>query len=60
MQPGADMIVILGAVGGAIAGAVTARMRQGNAADMAQYAAGYGILCAVLGLVVTIVIARMA
>ena len=54
------MIVILGAVGGAIAGAVTARMRQGNAADMAQYAAGYGILCAVVGLVVTIVIARLA
>lgn len=53
------MIVLAAAAGGAIAGAVTARMRQGNAADMAQYAAGYGILCAVLGLVVTIVIARM-
>lgn len=54
------MIVIAAAAGGAIVGAVTARMRQGNAADMAQYAAGYGILCAVIGLVATILIARLA
>jgi len=54
------MIVIGGALAGAVAGAVAARMRQGNAADMAQYAAGYGILCAVLGLIVTILVARMA
>ena len=54
------MIVIAAAALGAITGAVIARLRQGNFADMAQYAAGYGILCAVIGVVATILIARMA
>lgn len=54
------MIVIAAAALGAITGAVIARLRQGNSADMAQYAAGYGILCAVIGVVATILIARMA
>ena len=53
------MIVIAGAAGGALFGAVTARLRRGNAADMAQYAAGYGIMCAVLGMIATILLARL-
>ena len=54
------MIVIVAAVLGAATGALTARSRKGNAADMAQYAAGYGILCAVIGLIVMIVLSRYA
>ena len=54
------MIVVGGGLAGARVGAFTARMRRGNAADMAQYAAGYGILCAVLGLIATILLSRMA
>lgn len=54
------MIVIAAAAAGAVTGAVTARLRKGNSADMAQYAAGYGILCAVIGLVATIALSRMA
>lgn len=52
--------MIGGGLAGAMVGVFTARMRRGNAADMAQYAAGYGILCAVAGLIVTILLARMA
>ncbi len=53
------MIVIAGALLGALIGGVTARRRKGNAADMAQYAAGFGICFALLGLIVTIAIDKM-
>lgn len=53
------MIVIVAALAGALIGANTARVRKGNAADMAQYAAGYGIAFCLLGVLVTIVIARL-
>ncbi|WP_395540420.1 hypothetical protein [Neotabrizicola sp. sgz301269] len=52
------MIVIGGFGLGAILGALTARRRGGKAADMAQYAAAYGIAFALLGLFLTIAIAR--
>lgn len=54
------MIVIGAATLGALIGALTARRRGGKPADMAQYAAGYGIAFALLGLFATIVIERMA
>ncbi len=53
------MIVIAGLIGGALVGAVTARVRRGSVADMAQYAAGYGIAFALLGLFATIALERM-
>ncbi len=53
------MIVIAASVIGALFGANTARIRKGNAADMAQYAAGYGIAFCLVGLLATIVIARL-
>ena len=53
------MIVVIGVLGGAIIGAVTAKRRGGNRLDMAQYAAGYGIALGLLGLFVTIFLERM-
>lgn len=53
------MIIILGLLLGAAIGALTAKRRGGKLADMAQYAAGYGLAFMLLGLVLTIVIDRM-
>jgi hypothetical protein len=55
---GQDMIVIGGFGLGAILGALAAKRRGGKGADMAQYAVAYGIAFALLGLVLTIIIAR--
>lgn len=55
---GLEMIVIGGFGLGAILGALTARRRGGKGADMAQYSAAYGIAFALLGLFLTIAIAR--
>lgn len=52
------MIVLAGLVLGVVIGAMTARKRGGKALDMAQYAAGYGIAFTLLGLFVTIFLAR--
>ncbi|QBF31558.1 apolipoprotein acyltransferase [Thalassococcus sp. S3] len=54
------MIVIGTAILGAILGFATAKRRNGSRLDMAQYAAGYGIAFALLGLVATVTIHRMA
>ncbi|SMO37755.1 hypothetical protein [Ruegeria faecimaris] len=53
------MIVVLGlAVLGALLGALTARKRNGSGADIAQYAAGYGIAFALVGLILSLVLVR--
>ncbi|WP_425080487.1 hypothetical protein [Ruegeria arenilitoris] len=53
------MVVILGmAILGAILGVMTARKRNGTGADMAQYAAGYGIAFALVGLVLSLILIR--
>lgn len=53
------MIVLAGLIGGALAGALHARKRGGNRLDMAQYAAVYGIIFALLGLFATIGLERI-
>ncbi len=53
------MIVIGGFILGAVVGALTARQRGGKPADMAQYAAGFGIAFCLLGLFLTILLERM-
>nr|WP_170610462.1 hypothetical protein [uncultured Ruegeria sp.] len=54
------MVVVLGmAVLGAILGALTARKRNGSGADIAQYAAGYGIAFALAGLVMSLILVRL-
>ena len=54
------MIILASLVFGVLLGAGTARRRGGRSLDMAQYAAGYGIAFAILGLFVTIAIARLS
>lgn len=53
------MIVILFATLGAIIGGVTARRREGNRLDIAQYAAGYGLAFMILGMIIALVIDRV-
>ena len=53
------MITLIGGLLGALWGAWLARRRKGGGFDIAQYAAGYGILFAILGLFVTIVLQRI-
>lgn len=54
------MIVIAGAVLGAATGVLAARLRGGRPLDMAHYAAVLGLLGLVLGMVVTVVLARLS
>lgn len=53
------MIVIAGAILGAFIGALTAKRRKGNRADMWQYGAVYAIGFALLGLILTIAIEKL-
>lgn len=53
------MIVIAGVALGAAIGATTARNRNGNLADMAQYAAGYSIAFGLAGLFATLALTRL-
>lgn len=53
------MFVIGGLLIGAIGGGLRARSRGGRPADIAQYAAVYGILFAIIGLFITIYLDRM-
>jgi hypothetical protein len=52
------MIILLGAIIGAIAGGTIARRRKGNAADIAQYAVVYAIAFGLLGFILTIAIEK--
>jgi heme A synthase len=54
------MIVIGLAILGAIIGGITARKRQGNRKDIAQYAAGYGMAFLIVGMFLTVIIDRIA
>ena len=51
------MYLLCGLIG-AYLGARKAKKRNGTRADIAQYAAGYGILFALIGIVVTIILDR--
>ena len=53
------MIVLAASIGGAILGALLARKRHGNGLDMIQYAAGFAIAFALLGLFASIILARI-
>lgn len=53
------MFVIGGLLLGAVGGGFRARSRGGKPADIAQYAAVYGILFGLIGLFITIILDRM-
>ena len=53
------MIVLAGAILGALLGALQARRLGGKSLDMLQYAAGFGIAFSLVGLFVTIIIELM-
>ncbi|PRY81164.1 apolipoprotein acyltransferase [Marivita geojedonensis] len=53
------MIVIAGAILGAILGAMTAKKRKGNRADMWQYGTVYAIAFSLAGLILTIIIEKI-
>ncbi|SMX34475.1 apolipoprotein acyltransferase [Actibacterium lipolyticum] len=53
------MIVIAGLVIGAIWGGLQAKRRKGKGFDIAQYAVGYGIAFALLGMVLTVILERL-
>ncbi len=54
------MIVLLGGILGIVTGALLARRRKGNLADMAQYGFIYCVLFALAGLFLTILIHRFS
>lgn len=54
------MIVIASGIIGALLGYTTAKKRDGNGLDMAQYAAGYAIAFMLLGLFLTLLVERLA
>jgi outer membrane lipoprotein SlyB len=53
------MIVIAGALGGALWGGFLAKRRGGARADIAHYAAAFGVFGALAGLFATIAVERM-
>ena len=53
------MIILAAMLFGGLAGAGTARRRGGRGLDQMQYAAGFGIAWGLVGVIVTIVLARM-
>lgn len=54
------MIVVFGAILGAIVGAMIARKRKGTLADILQYGFIYCMVFAVAGLFITLIIHRVS
>ncbi len=54
------MIVIAAAILGGIIGGITARRRKGNRADIAQFVAVYAIAFGLAGLILTILVEKLA
>ena len=52
------MLILLGAVTGAVIGGVTAYRRKGNRLDIAQYAAGYAIAFTLASMVLAVILDR--
>jgi len=53
------MIVILLAVIGTVIGGLTARKRNGNRKDIAQYAVGFAMAFIIVGMILTVVLDRV-
>ncbi len=53
------MITIVAMLLGAVWGGFIARRRKGNRADIAQYAAGFGIAFALAGFILTLLLEKL-
>lgn len=53
------MIALAGLILGALWGGLLARRRKGNRMDIAQYAAGYGILFGLIATFLMVLLTRM-
>ena len=53
------MLVIVGAIGGAIWGGYLARRRKGNRLDMLQYATSFGIAFGLLAFFASVILLRI-
>jgi len=54
------MIVLFGAILGALTGGLLARRRKGRTADILQYAFVYALMFALAGLFITLIIHRLS
>ena len=54
------MIVVAGLGLGVFLGVRAARRRNGDRLDIIQHAAGYGMACALIGVILTLLIDRLA
>lgn len=54
------MLSLIGLLGGGAWGAYLAKKRGGNRKDMAQYAAGFGIMWGLAGIIATVIIGSLA
>ena len=52
------MLILVSALAGAIVGGMTARRRQGNRLDIAQYAAGYALAFSLVAMVLAVILDR--
>ena len=53
------MIILLSFILGVVFGIWRARVRKGDVADMAQYAAVFGLIFATIGAILTVTLLRM-
>jgi hypothetical protein len=52
------MLILIGALLGAIIGGTTAYRRQGNRLDIAQYAAGYAMAFTIVCMILAVILDR--
>ena len=52
------MLILIGALSGAIIGGMTAYRRKGNKLDIAQYAAGYAMAFTIVSMILAVILDR--
>ncbi len=52
------MLILIGALTGAIIGGMTAYRRKGNKLDIAQYAAGYAMAFTIVSMILAVILDR--
>lgn len=55
-----SLFALIGLIGGAVIGAVLGWRRGGNGMDVAQYAAVFGVIGFVLGVLFTVTVLRLS